>query len=171
VYAADSLSANTLWSPVAWMRGTDGQTSWTDQTTVGVTQRYYKARRLKQDDDEDGDLIPNGWEVDHGLNPLDPTDANQPSTNPWAHGLTNLQVYQNPSVLIADNYSTLNDGIPDWWKVKYGFSLTDPSVASADSDGDGVDNLTEYLQGRDPTKDAVADTSGLVNLNVFTPLK
>jgi hypothetical protein len=130
-----------------------------------------EVQALWDDGDSDGDGIPNGWELAHGLNPTDPSDANQPSTNPWAHGLTNLQVYQNPSVLIADNYSTLNDGIPDWWKVKYGFFLTDPSVAGGDPDGDGVNNLTEFLQGRDPTKGAVADTSGLVNLKVFTPLE
>jgi hypothetical protein len=41
------------------------------------------------------------------------------STNPWAHGLTNLQLYQNPSVLISNNYTTFNDGIPDWWRVLY----------------------------------------------------
>jgi len=45
-------------------------------------------------------------EVANGLNPFY-NDAGEPSTNPFAHGLTNLQVYQNQSVLLADNYSTV----------------------------------------------------------------
>jgi len=48
--------------------------------------------------------------------------------------------------------STLCDGIPDWWKVKYGFSLTDPNVAGDDPDGDGWSNLEEFLNGTDPTQ-------------------
>jgi hypothetical protein len=100
--------------------------------------------------DTDNDGIPDVWEINHGLNPNDASDATQTSSNAWAHGLTNLQVYQNSSVLIADNYSTLGDGIPDWWKVKHGFGLTDTSVAGADTDGDGYTNLQEYQCNTDP---------------------
>ena len=63
------------------------------------------------------------------------------------------------------------DGMPNAWELQYGLNLFDPSDAHADLDSDGIDNLTEYLQGRDPTKAAVADSEGLVNLNVFTPLE
>ena len=64
-----------------------------------------------------------------------------------------------------------SDGMPNAWELQYGLNLFDPNDAQTDSDSDGVDNLTEYLQGRDPTKEAVADSAGLVNLNVFTPLE
>ena len=97
--------------------------------------------------DSDGDGIPDLWEIQHGLNPFNPDDANLPSVNPFAHGLGNLQVYQNQSVLIADNYSTLGDGIADWWKVKYGFSLTDTGVAARASTqpfAHGLTNLQVY---------------------------
>jgi outer membrane lipoprotein-sorting protein len=100
--------------------------------------------------DTDNDGIPDVWEINHGLNPNDDSDATQTSSNAWAHGLTNLQVYQNPSILIADNYSTQNDGIPDWWKVKHGFGLTDPTVTGTDTDGDGYTNLQEYQCNTDP---------------------
>ena len=83
--------------------------------------------------------------------PLTPAQLAATSTNTWAHGLTRLQVFQNPSVLIADNYSRMGDGIPDWWKVKYGFGLTDPTVATADPDHDGFTNLQEYKLSTDPT--------------------
>ncbi len=154
VFATENLSVTNGWSAQAWLSGATGTTSWTDTNAPSAPARFYKVRRLTQAGDDDGDTIPNGWEVAHGLNPLDPTDASQPSTNPWAHGLTNLQVYQNPSVLIADNYSTLGDGISDWWKVKYSFSLTDPGVATADTDGDAYINLQEYQCDTDPRNPA-----------------
>lgn len=43
-----------------------------------------------------------------------------------------------------------NDGIPDWWKQKYGLDLDDPELASRDPDNDGYTNIEEYLNGTDP---------------------
>jgi hypothetical protein len=40
------------------------------------------------------------------------------------------------------------DGLPDWWKRKFG--VGDPH---GDPDGDGIDNLAEYRAGSDPTRD------------------
>ena len=95
-----------------------------------------------------GDGLPDWWVIINGLDPNDPTVATQTNANPWAHGLTNLEVYQNPSVLIGDNYSTLNDGLPDWWKVSAGLSLTDSNVASAANTSlpwaNGTNNLAAY---------------------------
>jgi hypothetical protein len=44
------------------------------------------------------------------------------------------------------------DGIPDWWKKKYGLDLNDPNLASKDCNGDGYTNIEKYLDGLDPTK-------------------
>jgi Ca2+-binding RTX toxin-like protein len=44
--------------------------------------------------------------------------------------------------------STSGDGIPDWWKAKYG--VVDPN---ADPDGDGWSNLQEFLHGTNPNQD------------------
>jgi hypothetical protein len=41
------------------------------------------------------------------------------------------------------------NGIPDWWEMYYFGNLT--QRASDDYDGDGVDNLHEYLEGTNPT--------------------
>ncbi len=60
--------------------------------------------------------------------------------------------------------STLNDGIPDAWKQQYGFSLTDPKVANADPDKDGMTNLQEFLAGTnplDPTSKLACSTSAV----------
>src|SRR5882762_5993228 len=43
---------------------------------------------------------------------------------------------------------TSGDGIPDWWKSKYG--AIDPN---ADPDQDGWSNLQEFLHGANPTND------------------
>jgi T5SS/PEP-CTERM-associated repeat protein len=52
------------------------------------------------------------------------------------------------------NQSAVGDGIPNWWKQQYGFDPFDPTVAGADPDHDGVNNLQEYLAGTNPTNAA-----------------
>jgi hypothetical protein len=52
-----------------------------------------------------------------------------------------------------------SDGMPDYW-------------TAADSDGDGVNDFLELLQGRNPqVAGSVSDTNGVVNLRIYTPLK
>ena len=63
------------------------------------------------------------------------------------------------------------DGLPDTWEADYGLNPFDARDARADPDGDGADNLTEYLQDRDPTRNAVPDPGEVVDLQVFTPLE
>jgi PKD repeat protein len=42
------------------------------------------------------------------------------------------------------------DGMADEWELDNGLDPTDPTDANEDPDGDGVDNLTEFLDGTDP---------------------
>jgi len=46
------------------------------------------------------------------------------------------------------------NGLPDWWEAQHGPPGVPHMDAAADDDGDGVDNLTEYLVGTDPTNAA-----------------
>ncbi len=112
--------------------------------------------------DTDGDGMPDGWEVKHGLDPLDPDDA---SEDPDNDGLSNLEEYQVGwgdewiKIYTTDPHDpdTDGDGMPDGWEVKYGLNATDPRDAVLDPDNDGLSNLEEYLHGTDPLD---PDTSG-----------
>jgi hypothetical protein len=61
------------------------------------------------------------------------------------------------------------DGLLDSWELQYFGNLN--QGANDDPDGDGSTNLQESRQGRDPTKGAVSDGSGRINLKLFTPLE
>ena len=130
--------------------------------------------------DQDGDGLPDAWEIANGLDPA----VSNASADPDGDGLTNLQEFNggwNPllaenaslsssqsAVFLADTgaYSggyTLDsdgDGMPDWWEVRYGLNRL-VNDASGNLDGDDLTNLQEYLAGRIPNLD---DLSGEANL-------
>jgi T5SS/PEP-CTERM-associated repeat protein len=64
-------------------------------------------------------------------------------------------VGNDPGQLDSDS-----DNIPDWWMLKYfghnTGSVSDQSCATCDYNGNGVDNLHEFLNGWDPTNTCVA---------------
>ncbi|MGP8200622.1 MAG: chitobiase/beta-hexosaminidase C-terminal domain-containing protein [Limisphaerales bacterium] len=96
--------------------------------------------------DTAGDGIPDSGKLAIGADILI-SDATEVNPNPDAHGLDNMQVYQNQSVLLADNYSTENDGIPDWWLVQYGYSVTTSASALGNN---GQTLLVSYSAGLNP---------------------
>ena len=80
------------------------------------------------------------------------------------------------------NADSNNDGIPDWWELRYGAAIGSLSP-SFDSDGDGFSNLQEYNAGTNPllidnlvnmqavSGTHVVDTDGLLpGLGVFPSL-
>ena len=53
-------------------------------------------------------------------------------------------------LVVAMPGSTVNDGIPDSWKIAHSLDINDPTVADQDPDSDGLTNLQEYQHGTDP---------------------
>jgi Alpha-tubulin suppressor and related RCC1 domain-containing proteins len=49
-------------------------------------------------------------------------------------------------------YSTLGDGLSNTWKLFFGLSITDPTLAQKDLTGKGMTVLRDYQLGTDPTK-------------------
>ena len=76
---------------------------------------------------------------------------------------TNASPYITVSTLSLnpDSDSPASDGIPDAWMTKYfGHSAPqsgDKSRATDDADGDGLNNLQEYIAGMNPTSSGSAE--------------
>ncbi|MHC4335632.1 MAG: LamG-like jellyroll fold domain-containing protein, partial [Planctomycetota bacterium] len=110
----------------------------------------------------DADSMPDGWEVEHGLDPT----VNDGSGNPDADGLTNNEEYAwgtDPHVQDTDS-DGMTDGDevnanfggygPDapWSTYLYCIPVTCPTnPASDDTDADGVKDNKEIDWGLDPT--------------------
>ena len=61
-------------------------------------------------------------------------------------------ITSSPAALWSD---ANGNGIPDWWELQYFHNLNQPALG--DYDGDGVDNLDEYLEGTNPTNNQSFD--------------
>jgi hypothetical protein len=96
--------------------------------------------------DSTSDGIPDTAALAIGANPF-LSDANAVNSTPYADGLNNFQVYQNPTVLIGVNYSSLNDGVPDSWKIANGYA-TNASASSIAANGQTL--FASYQGGYNP---------------------
>jgi len=122
-------------------------------------------------EDSDGDGLPDWWEEDHGLDAGNPDGADGAYGDADGDGLTNLAEYlagtdpnnwdtsgngtsdysSTPTGCVSScvtigEYFMDGDQIPDVWELLYSDVLS-PLVndAHTDPDGDGWDNLSEYL--------------------------
>ncbi len=77
-------------------------------------------------------------------------------------------VASNALIFSVGDVDSDDDGLPDWWEIQYFGNLS--QTASGDPDGDSLTNLQEFQQGRNPTKNALADDGTGVNLRLHTPL-
>jgi hypothetical protein len=52
-----------------------------------------------------------------------------------------------------------NDGMSDYWEMEYGLDPRSPNDATEDMDGDGVNNLEEFENDGNPTKDIFSENA------------
>ncbi len=108
------------------------------------------------DSDIDGDLMPNDWETGFGLNPLDPTDADEDLDG---DGLTNLQEFQggtDPTIgevcgdgivtaseTCDDSGTTPGDGCDGVCQIESGWSCSGVPSLCSEVCGDGIVTASE----------------------------
>jgi hypothetical protein len=146
--------------------------------TIDQSERYTNLEEFLNatdplDPDIDKDTMIDGWEVEYGLDPLDPADANYDNDDDGydfdddgtiepAEQFTNLQEFLNGTNPLIEDTDT--DMMSDGWEVRYDLDPLNPSDAGEDPDNDGYDfnrdsildqwelftNLKEFLNGTDP---------------------
>ncbi len=97
--------------------------------------------------DTDGDNLPDGWEVQQGLDARDPADA---ALDNDQDGLTNLQEFAagtHPARADTDG-----DGLPDAWELAHTLNPLSAADAGGDADGDGFSNRQEFALGTHPAQ-------------------
>ncbi|MFX1511867.1 MAG: hypothetical protein ACFFCQ_04715, partial [Promethearchaeota archaeon] len=135
-----------------------------DKDKDNLTNLYEFLNYLNvSNEDTDGDNMPDGWEVDMGLNPF-VDDAIEDLDE---DGLLNLQEWRAQSW--ANQTDTDNDGIPDEYEWQNLLNITQDD-SNEDRDNDGMPNLWEYQMGlfavvNDALEDL--DEDKLTNLHEF----
>ncbi|MDP6576149.1 MAG: S-layer homology domain-containing protein [Candidatus Peribacteraceae bacterium] len=133
--------------------------------------------RYRKDSDKDG--LPDEYEKEKGLDPEDPDDGDEDEDE---DGLTNEEEFVEGTDPVEDDSDgdevpdgedafpddakyqkdTDEDGMPDAYEEANGLNKGVPSDAGMDADGDGLNNLGEFLYGTDPNNPD-SDHDGIVD--------
>jgi hypothetical protein len=119
----------------------------TGAVNAGLYVRFEPVRRYTSplDADSDDDTFSDGWEIEHGLNPL---MFDEEWSDADGDGICNIE----ESIFGTDLLSTDSDGdgLSDPFELYFFYSdpvAPDPVLAADDSDGDGLSNVEESAFG------------------------
>ena len=151
VGASHSLALRRDGKVIAWGLNDVGQCSGASNVrcaasiTSGRDHSIALSRMNPLKGDTDDDSLPDGWEVNYGLDPLDCADAGRDVD---ADGVTNLAEFTNKTNPCASD--TDGDSLSDGWELAYGFNPLNPEDATLDMDGDGLSDGDECLYRTNP---------------------
>lgn len=122
------------------------------------TSLLTSAGRLRVGGDDDGDGLPDAWELQYFSNLLQTATG-----DPDGDGFNNLAEYlagSNPTNILSTPNDVDADGLPDAWERQYFGNLL--QTGSGDPDGDGYSNAAELAAGSNPANafSTPADTDG-----------
>jgi hypothetical protein len=126
----------------------------TDEAGNNDTASFW-IKVLPDDNDIDGDGIPDLYEMEHGLDMNISSDA---SLDQDSDGLSNLEEFINHTN--PNNNDTDDDDMPDGWEVLYGLDPLKEN-SNEDKDGDGISNYKEFLASTDPTKSDLKENTSI----------
>lgn len=148
-----------------------------------VNVEEYKRGLTGRSKDTDGDLMWDGWEVDHGLNPRIDDAWNDPDGDGIINRaeFLNHLAYDEPGndspysgATNPNKADTDADGIPDPWEMRAAWrnpTLVEPGSDSIDGDGDLIPDRWEVENSLDMTEpdDAAGDSDydGVTALREF----
>lgn len=150
--AQEDADADGLENLAEYRNGTNPKRADTDADGLGDYEEIYAYRTDPTDNDSDRDSMPDGWEVEQGLNPRRSRDA---ALDPDKDGLVNAQEFTantNPH-----EYDTDFDALSDYDEIF--IYRTNP--LSSDSDRDGVHDGDEINAGTDPLDFKDQDKDGM----------
>ncbi|VAW68632.1 Calcium-binding acidic-repeat protein precursor (ARP) [hydrothermal vent metagenome] len=132
--------------------GTDANLADTDKDGLSDGDEVKIYGSNPTDVDTDGDGIQDDWEVDNGLDLLDPSDASTDKDNDGLDNLTEFQLGTDPGNADSDS-----DGLTDGDEVNT--YLTAP--LNPDTDLDGLSDGEEIASGTDPLVNTDRDRDGM----------
>ncbi|MBP8129797.1 MAG: hypothetical protein KA184_09470 [Candidatus Hydrogenedentes bacterium] len=141
----------------------ESMAAWVDERD-GLAQ-IYGMRIAAGSTDEDDDGLPNDWELEHGLDPLDGTGDDGAAGDPDGDGLGNLEEF----VMGTDPHDEDSDQDGLWDRQEDrnrdgAVTGDETNPLAADTDADGFEDAAEWFLGSNGNSAGATPRSGIARL-------